>query len=79
MHTNIASHLLSLAETLKADNDKADLEFKWNAWAEVYGKPSGEHQSPPLPKEVEWGMWGLVPVTPEQWWTVPKEEAEDKA
>ena len=69
-HINaIASALLEQIGKAKADKAEMDAKAKWDAWCGMYGYPMGYHQMPPAPKEMEWGMWGLTWVDPNDWWT----------
>jgi hypothetical protein len=72
-HLNIiASALVDAAEKLKAERGKKDAERKWDIWCASYGKPSDGYALPPLPASgPEWGVWGLVPVSADEWWKTP--------
>ena len=77
-HINaIAKSLLEQVTKAKADKAEADEKAKWKAWCDKYGYPLGYHSMPPLPKEMEWGMWGLMWVNPNDLW-VKKEEKKDE-
>ncbi|ORX36101.1 hypothetical protein BD324DRAFT_652005 [Kockovaella imperatae] len=67
----IAQFVLDGITKAKADKEKADAEARWKAWCDIYGYPTNYAQLPPLPKEMEWGMWGLMWVDPNEWWTKP--------
>lgn len=72
-HLNlIAASLVEAAEKHKAEAAKKKAESQWGIWCASYGKPSGEHAFPPLPSSnPEWGVWGLVPVSADEWWKAP--------
>ena len=74
MTKGIASQFLAMiSETKKAGDAKGEAS-KWKAWTDLYGKPGGDHSMPPLPKPVEWGNWGLMRFSADEWWPAPKEE-----
>ena len=78
-HTNIiAQSLLDMAEKQKKENEENDAKYKWDTWCDLYGKPTEGYEMPGLPKDIEWGMWGLVWVPQDEWWKIPPEEPEEK-
>lgn len=55
----------------EAKKKEEDEKYNWDTWCGLYGRPMGAYDWRPLPKETEWGMWGLVWVSPEEWWKTP--------